>query len=241
MGKIHVLLRKEDLDTSRIDDHVVVVIDVLLATSTIATALFHGAKEVIPVMDEAEALTAVQNLENDSYFLVGEKDGYTLKGFHGPSPNQLIKKNIHGKSIILSTTNGTVAIRKSSNAKKIFTSSLLNGKSLAARLAQEYWEDTVIIVCSGSGGQFSLEDFYGAGYLVSQMLAQSTADWELTDSTRAALGFYQHSAQGSEQCLTESRVGQFIVQLGYADDIRFVSNEGLLAVVPELVDGRLIG
>jgi 2-phosphosulfolactate phosphatase len=240
MGKIHVLLRKEDLDHTRIQDSIVVIIDVLLATSTIATALYHGAKEVIPVFDEKEALAAAKGLEDGSYVLVGEKDGYTISGFSGPSPNQLIKSNVKGKTVILSTTNGTVAVRKSMDAKKIYTSSLLNGKSLAERIRSDYEDETIIIVCSGSGGEFSLEDFYGAGYLIAQLIEGNLSEWHLTDASLAALGFYQHCPQTSEKCLIDSRIGQFIVRLGYEEDIYYVAKQGILPVAPQLVNGRLV-
>src|SRR5699024_3070954 len=130
MMKIHLLWKKEEINESRIsDDKIAVVFDVLLATSTIASCLASGAKRVIPVLNEAEALEKSKTLhygQADDVLLAGESDGVTIDGFVDPVP-AVLNEQVPGKTVILSTTNGTVAIRKAAMAKKVYTASLLNG------------------------------------------------------------------------------------------------------------------
>lgn len=116
--KLHVILQKEAIMPELINkDKVAVVFDILLATTTIATLLHHGAKEVIPVMDGEEALKVAGSFEKSATIIAGESEGLTIEGFVDPLPT-ILKYVAKGKTIILSTTNGTVAIRHVENAKK---------------------------------------------------------------------------------------------------------------------------
>jgi 2-phosphosulfolactate phosphatase len=65
-------------------------------------------------------------------------------------------------------------------------------------------------------------------------------EWQLTDAALAALGYFQNCPTTSEKCLIDSRIGQFIVQLGYEEDIYYVAKQGILPVAPQLVNGRLV-
>src|SRR6185503_18687327 len=99
--KIHVLTKKEELDSVRVPGKVVVVLDILFATTTMVTALAHGASEIVPVLDEAAARACV---------LSGELYAETLPGFAHPAPLSLLEHGVKGKTVVYSTTNGTVAM-----------------------------------------------------------------------------------------------------------------------------------
>ncbi|HEX6690697.1 MAG TPA: 2-phosphosulfolactate phosphatase, partial [Burkholderiales bacterium] len=88
--KVHVLTKKEELDTVRVPGKVVVVLDILFATTTMVTALAHGATEVLPVLDEATARARAKELPPDSYVLSGELNADTLPGFAHPAPLSLV-------------------------------------------------------------------------------------------------------------------------------------------------------
>lgn len=231
MGKCHLLMRKEEIDEKQLSGKVAVVFDVLLATSTITAALYDGAKEVIPVLNEEEAHTIAKDKDNGSYLLVGEYEGRTIKGFYGPSPVQL-KGNVAGKSMILSTTNGTVAVRKSASAKKVYLSSLLNGKAVAEKVAKDHHNETIIIICSGSSGLFCTEDFYGAGYFLDCLLKETEEDWDLTDAAHVAQQFYEAKSHQCETVLEQSRVGQMLTRFGFTEEIRFIAQRGIFPIVP---------
>ena len=110
MAKIHVLLKKEELDGQRLPGKVVVVLDVLFATSSIVTALAHGAVEVVPFLNGEAALQEAARRPKGSYVLSGELNAMTLAGFSHPMPMSLLEENLSGKTLIYSTTNGTVAL-----------------------------------------------------------------------------------------------------------------------------------
>lgn len=132
MGKIHLLLKKEELDQQKVKDNkIVIVFDILLATSTISSALEFGAKEVIPVLNGREAQKEVIGRQEGSYVLVGEYEGKTLDGFLSPNPLEL-RERISGKTVILSTTNGTVALKGASSAKTVYAASLVNNQAVAS-------------------------------------------------------------------------------------------------------------
>lgn len=239
---IHLIMKKEDIDPSKItDQQIVVVLDVLLATSTIVTCLFHGAKEVFPVKDNREALLLEKSLAHLKPLLVGEVDGQTIQGFLDPTPLSLSKK-VKDKSLILATTNGTVAIRKVTFAKYIFIASLLNGNAVAEYIHKKIENDyTVVVVCSGSGSRFSMEDFYGAGYFIHRLVnASDKNEMELTDSALNAKLFYEKFENESEQILSATRVGKMLLDYGLANEISFVSQQGKIPIVPQLVGDRII-
>ena len=240
MVKIHLLWKKEEIDAVQMnEDKLAIVFDVLLATSSITTCLAYGAKDVIPVLDGAEALQEAKKFRPEEICLVGEYNGITIDGFLDPMPLGL-QKQVNGKTVVLSTTNGTVAIRNSADAKEVYIASLLNGEAVAQKLLETYEDETIIVVCSGSQNQFCIEDFYGAGYFINQLVdAYGTEKVDLTDSALAAKYFYKRSEDQAVKILSESRVGKMIANYGCHDDVVYVSQQGILSVVPKLVDGKV--
>jgi 2-phosphosulfolactate phosphatase len=232
MIKTHLIMKKEDIDEQEMSTgKIAVVFDVLLATSTITAALHFGAKEVIPVLNGEAARRVGDDLVDGEYVLVGEYEGKTIEGFLDPNPLGL-KDKIRDKTVILSTTNGTVAIQKSKRAEKVFACSLLNGQAVAENVLGVRKDETIVIVCSGSSGQFCLEDFFGAGYFLECLSTLKPLD--LTDSAKAALMFYRSYKNQSISTLTDTRVGQMLEKYGYNQEIEFVSQYGIFPVVPVL-------
>src|SRR3954468_5180773 len=166
--KIHVLTKKEELDSVRIPGKVVVVLDILFATTTMVTALAHGAIEIVPVLDEAAARGFAKDLAPDSFVLAGELYAETLRGFAHPAPLSLLEHGVEGKTVVYSTTNGTVAMTQAAAASRVYCGALLNARAIVERIVEQHASQTVLIVCSGSGNNFNFEDFYGAGYFVDR-------------------------------------------------------------------------
>jgi 2-phosphosulfolactate phosphatase len=236
MAKIHVLMKKEDLDGERLPGKVVVVLDVLFATSSIVTALAHGAVEVIPTLDGASALSVASGRAAESFVLSGELNAITLEGFAQPTPIALVDQKLSGKTLIYSTTNGTVALGKSSEAAHVFAAALLNGEAVVRHLEKSFADATVLIVCAGSVGNFNLEDFYGAGYLVS-LFARSGPQHELSDAALAAQ--LLHDRSDAYECLARGRLGWRMLERGLERELRFAAQKSLFDVVPRLAGGRL--
>ena len=137
-------------------DKNVIVIDILRAGSTMLTALAHGAKEIVPAETTTTALRIAKGLGKNA-LLCGEREGKIIAGFNlGNSPFEY-SENISGRTLIFSTTNGTVSIHKSRYAKNCILACFLNFTKVIEFL-QGLNED-LIIMSSGKLNDFCLEDF----------------------------------------------------------------------------------
>lgn len=236
MQKIHVLLKKEELDTMRLEGKVVVVLDILFATSSIVTALVHGASEVIPALNGEAAVAEAKKRVPGSYVLSGELNAVTLEGFVHPTPKALLAEGLDGRPLIYSTTNGTVAVAKSKDADHVYAAALLNGRAVVEHIVREHPENTVLIVCSGSADNFNLEDFYGAGYMVSLFRA-AAGEREYSDAAIAAE--LLHNSNDAEACLRAARVGRMMLARQLDEEVSFAAQKSCFDVVPYLKEGSL--
>lgn len=235
MPKIHVLLKKEELDGERLPGKVVIVLDVLFATSTIVSALAHGAVEVIPTLSGEAALAEAARFAHGSCVLSGELNAETLPGFAYPTPLALLEEELTGKTLIYSTTNGTVALAKAADADHVYAAALLNADAVVEHIRRAHPDNTVLIVCSGSADNFNLEDFYGAGLLVS-LFARDDGH-EYSDAAIAARLLY--AGARAEECLLAARVGRMMVSRGLKREVEFAARRGRFDIVPKLMGGRL--
>lgn len=240
MLNIHLLLKKEEIDRQKMSENkIAVVFDILFATSTVTAALEFGAKEVIPVLNRAEAKNEAKGRDEGSYVLVGEFLGKTIGGFLSPNPLKL-KEEINGKTVILSTTNGTVALRNSSGAKSVYASSILNSRAVAHHIIKDYKGETIIVVCSGSSNEFNVEDFFGAGYFIDCLIKQYGGKPHMTDPAFTAHQFYITNKENAADILTRSRVGQMLLMAGFEKEIEFILQESFFNVIPFLIDKNRI-
>ena len=235
--KVHVLFRREDLDMVRLEGKVVVVLDVLFATSTMVTALAHGASAAIPALDGAHARAQAQALRNGTYVLSGEFLAETIDGFASPTPLALLEHGVGGRTVIYATTNGTVALKHSSAADHVFAGALLNAAAVVQHIASRHREGTILIVCSGSMGNPNLEDMYGAGYFVELIARELGEARDFSDAAIAARALF-HS-EPAESVLLRSRVGKMMQERGLTHEVKYAAQLSRLEVVPKLVDGVL--
>jgi len=235
--KLHVLAKKEELDGQRLPGKVVIVLDVLFATTSIAAALAHGATEVIPALDGDAARALAAARPPGSFVLAGEYGAETLPGFSHPTPLSLLGEPLSGRALVYSTTNGTVAIHKAAGASRVYAASLCNGAAVVEHVIARAEGETVLVVCSGSVDAFNLEDFYGAGHLVSHFTRRQPG-WELTDTALAAA--ILHDGSEALACLSRSRVGRMMRDRGLEREVEWAARKDHLAVVPELRGGRLV-
>jgi len=235
--KVHVLFRRQDLDTVKLEGKVVVVLDVLFATSTMITALAHGAAEVVPALDGDSARAAAQRLRAGSYVLSGELLAETIDGFAPPTPLALLAHGLRGKTLIYSTTNGTVALRESSAAGHVYAGALLNANAVVKHIAAHHRDAAVLVICSGSMGNPNLEDMYGGGYFVELIARELGEGRDFSDAAIAARALFQSEA--AESALLRGRVGQLMQQRGLTQEVKYAAQLSLLDVVPKLFDGVL--
>ena len=235
--KVHVLTKREELDDVRVAGKVVVVLDILFATTTMVCALANGAREIVPVLDEAAARAAAKTCDPDCFVLSGELMAETLPGFAHPAPLALLEHGIKDKTLSYSTTNGTVALSRAAGASRTYCGALLNARRLAEHVAAEHPGQTVLIVCSGSANNFNLEDFVGAGAFVAHLRELLGEQADFSDAAKAALAVYR--ACSLPQALLDCRVGRMMARRGLGHEVEFACREDSLPVVPVLEQGRL--
>jgi 2-phosphosulfolactate phosphatase len=235
--KVHVLTKKEELDSVRVAGKVVIVLDILFASTTMVAALAKGALEVLPVLDEAAARAAAKSCQDGCFVLSGELNADTLPGFAHPAPLALIEHGIDGKTVIYSTTNGTVAMTRAAGAARIYCGALLNARRLVEHIVTEHPRETVLIVCAGSANNFNFEDFLGAGAFVERFAGLLGDAADFSDAARAALSVYRQSRLPG--ALLECRLGRMMVRRGFAHEVEFACRLDEFPVIPALQDGRL--
>jgi 2-phosphosulfolactate phosphatase len=235
--KIHVLTRKEELDSVRVAGKVVVVLDILFATSTMVTVLANGALEVVPVLDEAAARAEALRCDEGCFVLAGELYAETLPGFAHPAPLSLLEHGVAGKTVVYSTTNGTVAMGLAAQAARVYCGALLNAGRLVEHILEQHPRETVLLVCAGSGANFNFEDFCGAGCYVERFAERLGPAADLSDAARAARTVFRNAPL--PQALLECRLGRMMEKRGLRHEVEFAARIDAFPVVPVLETGRL--
>ncbi|HEY4799548.1 MAG TPA: 2-phosphosulfolactate phosphatase [Bacteroidia bacterium] len=216
------------------DESIVVIIDVLRATSAICTAFENGASKIIPVATLEEAKAYKQK-----GFLVGaERNGLPVEGFDfGNSPYQYMGKHIQGKDIVLTTTNGTQAIEAAKHAYKVVIGSFLNIQALCEFLLNE--NKNVLLLCSGWKNKFNLEDALFAG-AVTEELTKIPEQYNLGDACLALKYLYQMARKNPNKFLNYSSHKERLYALHLKDDVRYCLTPNQTKVIPIYKEGALV-
>jgi 2-phosphosulfolactate phosphatase len=233
----------------RFEDATCVVIDVLRATTTIVTALVHGAREVRPCVTAAEARRRAKSEDSPTSLLGGERRGLRIPGFHlGNSPLEYLdSSNISGKVIYFSTTNGTPALRQAfrGSARPVYIAALVNlsaASAATAKAAANTASKRILLVCAGRQGQPSLEDSYCAG-LMAQCLQSELAEHgtspQLSDAAVTAAEYSGTNRENPLSVFAATEHGRYLKDIGFAADIYFASQIDKYDVVPQF-DGKRI-
>ena len=224
---------------------IAVVIDVLRASTTIITALANGAARVRPVADVAEARRLAAALGPDT-LLGGERGGVRIDGFElGNSPAEYARDRVAGRSIVITTTNGTAALAACLAAREILVGALVNRSAVAAavrRLAGAGDGGDVHLVCAGTDGEVSGDDVLTAGAILDAAAADPAGVGDGFDSpARAALeSFRTLCARGGsvegmiEEVFRHSPGGVNLVALGMVADLAAAAAIDSLTLVPRL-------
>lgn len=241
MQKIHVLLKKEELDGERLDSKVVIVLDILFATTTMVGVLSEGADAVLPMPDGPAALLEAAKHDPSKVLLAGELNAETLPGFLQASPTALMASGVKGRTLIYATTNGTPALLAARTAHKAYVAALTNAQAVVDHVLREHPDRTILIVCAGSAGRFNLEDFYGAGYLVS-LIKAAGGQREFTDAAIAA-GLLHAQNEGlpvTRNSLWLARVGRRMLSKGLETELEYAAKKSWINVIPRLEGDRLV-
>lgn len=240
MQSLHVIMCKEDLDPAKVEGRIAVVFDVLFATSTIAAAFHHGIIDVIPTRQAEEARRAAAGLAEGSFLLAGEINLQPIPGFLPSVPLRLAQEPLVGKRLIYSTTNGTVALLQAESATAAYAAALVNGRAVADHLRRQHTDETILLVCAGSGGAFNIEDFVGAGHVIHHLMLAEPTRWVLSDAALAARELYRAQASRLAQCLLQSRLGRIMQALGESAEVEHAARTDVYDCVPMLQGQRLV-
>lgn len=207
---------------------VAVVIDVLRATSVMATALAAGAARIVTCREISEARELAQRWQPD-VLLCGERGCQPIEGFDlGNSPGEYVDSRVVNKTLVLTTTNGTRAIEAASDAGELITASFLNLSAVIDSLAVS---ERVHLVCAGTEGEVTAEDVLLAGAIVHECQRRYAAELSDDDSLLArqwwrscapdSLASDPAFPSGKElaQRLRETRGGRNLVRVGYQPDL----------------------
>lgn len=241
MPRIDVVLTKEQLDANHKNNPttIAVVLDIIFATSSITAALEIGVKKIYVANDLAQA-EQISNGLDCPHEIAGESMAQAFDGYRSYEPLALSDPALANKSIVYATTNGTVALGKTKNFYKTYTASLRNAASVAKHVLSDLTDDkNILLICSGSNGRFSLEDFYGAGCLVANIIKKADFDLVLSDTANAANLLFANT--DPYQVLSASRLGEYFTQLGKQNNLEFISQINVSEVVGVMRNGVVVG
>ena len=214
-------------------DSIVVVIDILRATSAITTAFFNGVEKMIPVATVEEA----QTYKEQGYLVAAERDGEIVKGFDlGNSPFGYMNAKVKNKTIAITTTNGTQAISVAKDTYKVIIGSFLNLDSVVEYLKKE--KKDIVFLCAGWKNKFNLEDTLYAG-AVAEQLIYKYGFISTCDSTIAAMELYKLAKFDLFSFLAHSSHRNRLEKLDLERDIRYCLTPNQCPVVP-VMEGKFL-
>jgi 2-phosphosulfolactate phosphatase len=213
---------------------IVVVIDVLRATSAMCAAFDNGILSIIPVPTIEEAL----EYKNKGYLVGAERKGQIVEGFDfGNSPFSYMKEEFKGKEVVLTTTNGTKSLEVAKDAETVVVGSFLNLTALSKWLSKQ--DKNVLCLCSGWQDKFNLEDTICAG-AISDFLISTGNFISIEDSSIAAKYLFLSAKDNYLGYLKSSSHRRRLKHLNLNEDIKYCLTPDQTDVIPILINGKLI-
>lgn len=230
--QIEVCLSPAMLSHYDFSDNIVVVIDIFRATSAICYGFENGAKQIIPVASVEEC----KQYANTGKLLAAERNGDVVDGFDfGNSPFSYSRDKVEGRSIVLTTTNGTHAIQQARKSHKVIIGSFLNLDAVCNWLKEQ--QQDVLLLCAGWKNKFNLEDTLFAGAVISQLKNDFVY---LCDSAIAAEDLYQMAKNDLRTFLRKSSHSVRLKELNIEDDIQFCLQKNICTTIPVLAVDALV-
>jgi len=230
--KIEVCLTPALINLYTIEDSIVVVIDILRATSSIVYGIDNGARAIIPVAQVEDCL----NYSDKGFLLAAERNGEVVEGYDfGNSPFSYTADKVAGKTVVLTTTNGTKALHLAKKAHQVVIGSFLNLQSLCEWIKLQ--DRNVLLLCAGWKDQFNLEDTLFAGAVVQQL----RSSFELyDDASVAAEDLYTLAKDNLRAYVGKSSHSHRMVALNIEEDVKFCLQLNICEAIPVLVGDSLV-
>ena len=228
MRNLEVCFSPSLIETYEIKGKLVVLVDILRATSTICTALYHGVKEIIPVASIEEA----KAYKEKGFLVAGERDGKVLDfADFGNSPTNFLGDNLVGQRIAYSTTNGTKAVKAAEGCEVLAIGAYLNHTVLSEWILGSGLD--VLVYCSGWKNKFNLEDTLFAGALCESLISSGKYD-TICDSTLAAMDLWSIAKKDIIGYIQKAAHRERLRKLGLDDILEYCHTFDLAPVIPVL-------
>lgn len=219
-------------------EDILIVIDVLRFSSSIITGLAAGVKQFIPVATLNKARQSYK--KNNNYLLGGERRGLKPKDFHfGNSPLEYNKSNLIGKTIVISTTNGTKTIEYCKNSKCLLIASFLNAQAVSNYIADYLSkEENVSIILASKRHTIFLEDFVCAGLLVSNII-NLISNQHLNDDAILAKLVWNSAKDELEKIILQGHHASYLKNIGFEEDVKFCIKKDIYDIIPIVKGNRI--
>jgi 2-phosphosulfolactate phosphatase len=223
-----------------VQGRVVLVIDVLRASTTVAVALAHGAKAIIPFESSDDVINRAKQFERSDVLLAGERKMHAIPGFDlGNSPLEYTPDVVEGKTVLLTTTNGTVALVGIQGARDVVVASYVNYSAVSAMIrAAARGAADVAIVCAGRDRQFALEDAACAGRY-ARSVTRRLANVRLNDAAQACCLIDKRYGDGLDRLFEDSEHGRALAEAGFTADLVVCAEVDAHPVIPIYQDRQI--
>jgi len=236
MNNLETLFIPEEIKNIELASKLVVMIDVLRASSTIVTALANGCRGFIPILSPDQVKEKAQQFEKERVILGGEREGIKIRGFDlGNSPREYKKEVVKDKTIIFSTTNGVKTLEMVKSAYEIIIGSFLNLQAVCDYCTN--YQGDILIICAGRESKFSLEDTACAGMIINSLRDVFPVACQEEDANLAAQLIYEEFGNNILEILRKSQHGRYLESIGLGEDLKFCSQLDFFHIVPIFRDG----
>ena len=238
--RIDVLFGVQQLTPQDVQGRIVAVIDVLRASTTIAVTLVNGARVVIPTESPDAAVTRSKQLERGAFLLAGERRMLKMDGFDlGNSPIEHSREAVEGKTVLLSTTNGTRALLAVQGARDVVVASYVNLSAVTTmlRTALRGGAD-ITLVCAGQDRQFALEDAACAGRYVHNISKRLTG-LDINDAALAASLIDKKYGDNLMRLFNTAAHGRALAAAGFGEDLTACAAVDSYPVIPIYQDRQI--
>jgi len=219
----------------------VVVVDVLRSATSIITALHNGARDIIPTVSAAAGIALSVQLKSSNILLCGEREGRVIEGFDlGNSPCDFTRGRVEGRTLVFGSSNGTPMVVKAAGALRVYFCGLVNLDAVVELLATTDKDTPIAIACAGESGQYSIEDVVCGGLLISRLRKKLSGPFCLNDGAHAAEIVSQAHSADLESLMHQTDHGKYLIEIGAERDLSACAHDSIYAIVPVLVDGKLI-
>ena len=236
MNNLETLFIPEEIKNTELVGKLVVIIDVLRASSTIVTALANGCRGFIPILSPDQVKEKAQQFEKERILLGGEREGIKIEDFDlGNSPGEYKREVVKDKTIIFSTTNGVKTLEMAKGAYRIIIGSFLNLQAVCNYCTN--YQGDILIICAGKEGKFSLEDTACAGMMINSLRDVFPGGYHEVDANLTARLLYEKFGNNIMEILRKSQHGRYLESIGLVEDLKFCSQLDFFHIVPIFKDG----